>query len=581
MRSPAGSVGQWDLLVAAKHGGDLQGQTIVSCTSASGNRTFDNGKFQTVQPLIEEKSAETPTSSHHLAVTIGRNTVFGIVSRFAQVATRLVTIPIVIAHLGLGGYGIWSIIMTTAAYMRFGSVGVKSAFQKYVAEATGNKDYQAANRLLSTGCALMLVLSVVGLIPIVLFSREIAKAGGVPQEFLHSTAGSISVLALIMVMSNVGAVFEAIVMGGHRIDLARKFTTFYTVAEAVAIVIVLHFGYGLFAMALIMAASEIGFVGSCYLASKRVVPEIRLRVEYLTKSALPELFRFAGSYQLVNVLEVLYGSIMPFAILRAFGADAAGGYALVTRLVTSALMIHDAFLLPILSGGTMVYASGSTERMRALLLKSFKITLGLTLFPLAFISIFGTTIVFAWTGQESASFGTALGLVSLAGLFHGFSLLQLVLYRVSGKAVMDNIRQVLRIVILASIAVFARKLGFNGVLAGLAIAELVGVLFMLFALTRTFHSFQAKTLLPDAMKLTAATALVLAAGVVAARIPLPAMSSARLLSMMKLGEASLACLLMAWPALLITKSVTGLEWKAFLGVFLPRTALDRRAIGGV
>jgi len=83
------------------------------------------------------------------------------------------------------------------------------------------------------------------------------------------------------------------------------------------------------------------------------------------------------------------------------------------------------------------------------------------------------------------------------------------------------------------------------------------------------------------MKLTAATALVLAAGVVAARIPLPAMSSARLLSMMKLGEASLACLLMAWPALLITKSVTGLEWKAFLGVFLPRTALDRRAIGGV
>ena len=68
------------------------------------------------------------------------------------------TIPIVIAHLGLGGYGIWSIIMTTAAYMRFGSVGIKSAFQKYVAEATGNGDFETANKLLSTGCAAMLVL---------------------------------------------------------------------------------------------------------------------------------------------------------------------------------------------------------------------------------------------------------------------------------------------------------------------------------------------------------------------------------------------------------------------------------------
>jgi len=535
-----------------------------------------------VQTLIEEKSPQAPASNHHLAVTIGRNTVFGIISRFAQVATRLVTIPIVIAHLGLGGYGIWSIIMTTAAYMRFGSVGVKSAFQKYVAEATGNNDYEAANRLLSTGCFLMLVLSVAGLVPVVFFSTAIAKAGGVPQEFLHSTAESISVLALIMVMSNVGAVFEAIVMGGHRIDLARKFTTSYTVAEAVAIVIVLHFGYGLFAMALVMAASEVGFVGSCYLASKRVVPEVRLGVEYLTKSALPELFRFAGSYQLVNVLEVLYASIMPFAILRAFGADAAGGYALVTRLVTSALMIQDAFLLPILSGGTMVYASGSTERMRALLRKSFKITLGLTLFPLAFISIFGTAIVFVWTGEQSASFATALGLVSLAGLFHGFSLLQLVLYRVSGRAVMDNIRQVLRIAILASIAVFAGKLGFNGVLAGLAIAELAGVLFMLFALTRTFHSFKVKTLLPDAVRLTAATALILTAGVVAARIPIALASNARLIAALRLGEASLACLVMAWPALLLTKSVTGLEWKAFLGVFLPRHAdVDQPAIGGV
>ena len=87
----------------------------------------------------------------NLAASIGRNTLFGVVARATQVATRLVTVPIVIFHLGLGGYGIWSIIMTTAAYMRFGSIGVKSAFQKYVAEATGNGDFETTNKLLSTG----------------------------------------------------------------------------------------------------------------------------------------------------------------------------------------------------------------------------------------------------------------------------------------------------------------------------------------------------------------------------------------------------------------------------------------------
>src|ERR1035438_8551336 len=138
--------------------------------------------------MKSRSSSSSPASARSLAHTIGRNTVFGVIARFAQVATRLVTIPIVIAHLGLGGYGIWAIIMTTAAYMRFGSVGIKSAFQKYVAEATGNGDFETANKLLSTGCAIMLLVSLAGLTPIAFFSRELATLAGVPPEFLSSSA---------------------------------------------------------------------------------------------------------------------------------------------------------------------------------------------------------------------------------------------------------------------------------------------------------------------------------------------------------------------------------------------------------
>lgn len=513
--------------------------------------------------------SKTPDSKH-LAATIGRNTIFGVVAKVVQVATRLITVPIVIAHLGLGGYGIWAIIMTTAAYMRFGSIGIKSAFQKYVAEATGNGDFGTTNKLLSTGCAAMLVLSVAGLIPVALFSRSLAKASGVPPEFLHSAAGAISVLAAIMVLSNVGAVYEAIIMGGHRIDLARNFSTFFTVAEAVAIVALLHFGYGLFAMASVMAASEVGFVLSCYVASKRILPEIRVNRRFVTKSVGRELIRFAGSYQLVNIFEVLYMAIVPVTVLRQFGADAAGIYAVTGRLVGAALMLPDAFLLPILSGGAMVYASGSVEQMRVLISKSFKVTLGLTLFPLAFLSVFGTTMVYAWTGETNSSFRVGLWLVSAAGLFQAFSILGLVLYRVSGRALLDNIRQVLRIVTLLSIAMFARKLGFYGVLAGLGVAELSGMLFMVFAITKTFHGFRAKSLLPDTLKLTGATTVVLAAGLIAHALPLPYVSNARLLAVLELAKVSFACLLAAWPALWLTRSVTGTEGKAILGAFRPR-----------
>src|SRR5579859_5837938 len=148
-------------------------------------------------PAPTSPPAPVRASDRDMAATIGKNTIFGIVASGVQIITRLVSVPVVIHYMGLGGYGIWSIIMVTAAYMRFGTAGIKSAFQKYVAEATGSGDFDKANKLVSTGSFSMLLLSLVGLVPVAMFSTHLAKASGVPPEFLKSAAWSITVLAAI------------------------------------------------------------------------------------------------------------------------------------------------------------------------------------------------------------------------------------------------------------------------------------------------------------------------------------------------------------------------------------------------
>lgn len=514
--------------------------------------------------------AQSLATQGGLAASIGRNTLFGFLSNCAQVGTRLITVPIVIHYLGLGGYGIWNVIVAAATYMRFGSVGVKTAFQKYVAEATGDGNYERANRLLSTGCALMLVLSLLILIPVSLLSRSIAIWAGVPADFLVSAAGSISLLAWIMLIANVGAVYEAIVLGGHRIDLARKYGTVLTVAEAVAIVICLHFGFGLFTMAAIMSASELLYIACCYFVSHRVLPQVKIGIKWLDLNTLRELFRFAGSYQLLNFLEVFYGSIIPFAILRMFGADILGMFGIVTRVATSAGMLKDAFLTPILSGGAMVFASGSAARMQALITKSFKVTVALSLLPLGFIAAFGPTMAYAWTGELATGFRTCFWLVCLALLFRSISMLSFVLYRTSGKALLDNILQVLRSAALLCIVLLSRRLGFLGLLAGTAVTEFLGMCFMLVALGRTFDLFRAKVLIPDTARIIVASGVILGTGALVSYIPIPLDVSARVLSILKLGQICCGCLLVAWPALAYTGSMTPAESKTLFGAFIPR-----------
>ncbi|HEX4487714.1 MAG TPA: hypothetical protein VH088_15680 [Terriglobales bacterium] len=511
-----------------------------------------------------------PLSRRGVAASIGRNTIFGIGSNIAQIGTRLFTVPIVISHLGLDGYGIWAIIMTTAGYMRFGSVGIKSAFQKYVAEATGSGDYEKANRLLSTGSSLMLVLSVAGLVPTAIFSRALATAAGVPQSFLPSVAGAITLLAFIMMLSNAGAGYEAIVMGGHRIDLTRRFNMIFTVLEAIAIVIFLHFGYGLFAMAAIMAASEVGYVTCCYIAAHRVLPMVRIHVRFFTPSVIRELISYAGSYQLVNVLEVIYAAILPITVLKFFGGDAAGIYAIATRLSTAALLPQESVLLPLLSGGSMIYGSGSVENMRLLLAKAFKAVIALSLLPLAFIACFNRSIVFAWTGQADSTLNVAMWLICIAGLFKAVAVLELVLYRISGKAFVDNVRQVLRIAILLGLSAFGSRLGFQGILSGLVALELFGMVLMFFAIQHTFRGFSLRLITPDLWKIVVSTLLMVAAGWLASHIPVPLIGSDRLISIARIAMISVAYAIAALPALYVTKAISTSELGAIKDSFLKR-----------
>jgi O-antigen/teichoic acid export membrane protein len=217
-----------------------------------------------------------------------------------------------------------------------------------------------------------------------------------------------------------------------------------------------------------------------------------------------------------------------------------------------------------------VFASKSVAEMQRLIAKATKVTLAVTLFPISFIAVFGTLILYAWTGTTNPAYELALCLVSLYAFFGSLSLLGLVLYRVSGHALLDNIRQVLRIVSVLAVGLFARHLGFAGVLAGLAGAELIGMIFMGYAVATTFEGFSVKSVARDFMKLAAATAIILAVGTLASRIPLPQMASARLQVSLRLGLACLGCLVATWPAVYLTGSVTAGEKRMLMEILLPR-----------
>jgi hypothetical protein len=96
---------------------------------------------------------------------------------------------------------------------------------------------------------------------------------------------------------------------------------------------------------------------------------------------------------------------------------------------------------------------------------------------------------------------------------------------------------------------------------------------MLYALSKTFERFHVFSLLGDMVRFLAAAALILGGAYLVSYLPIPGPQVGRLSVALRLAEIALACLLIAWPALRMTGSITSSEGDALLGtVFRKRRA---------
>ena len=120
------------------------------------------------------------------------------------------------------------------------------------------------------------------------------------------------------------------------------------------------------------------------------------------------------------------------------------------------------------------------------------------------------------------------------------------------------------------VAVLGKRIGFEGVLVGMVVAELMGVILMFFAMSTTFEVFNGKAFALDALRISLASALIVGVGAIFSLVPIPWSVSGRWAAAIKLGEMTLGCMVAAWPALMLTKSVSNAERGAMLDMVLRR-----------
>ena len=242
--------------------------------------------------------------------------------------------PYIIRRIGDTQFGLWSLTLSLVEYYWLIDLGLRSATVKYSAQYRVAGQDDKLNELLSTGLLYSLAAAAV------LFVLSVACAPWM-GHLLHIAQPVFAQLVRIVGASwAVGLVFNrysACLEGFQRFDLSSRIWIASIAVRSVAILLLLHFGYGVVAMAFALMGSQFLFYMLSYLELRAIFPAHDAK---LRKASVRMLKQMAG-YGFHSFTAVVSGRLLsqsiPFLLAYFLPVRYVAYYVVPQRLLDYAL----------------------------------------------------------------------------------------------------------------------------------------------------------------------------------------------------------------------------------------------------
>lgn len=241
-------------------------------------------------------------------------------------AVNFVLTPFVIRSLGNTSYGVWVLLVALVGYLGYLDLGVRGAVTRFVARHHGAADHASASRVASTALTTFALAGALAILLSGVLAVTVGHAARVPIELRGEARIVLLLGGLNIAGSLLCGVFGGIVIGMQRFDYANGVEIGAQALRALLIVAALKAGYGLVALATI----QLGIAGlrgvTDFLVSRRLYPELKLRLGEWDRATLKVIFGFGVAATLLQVLggmalygdSLVIGAFLPLGLITFF-----------------------------------------------------------------------------------------------------------------------------------------------------------------------------------------------------------------------------------------------------------------------
>lgn len=307
--------------------------------------------------------------------------------------------PYLISMIGKDQYGIWTLAFSIIAYMGLADLGMKQAIVRYISKYYAVEDWPQLNQVFSSAVRVYALIGLAIAAATVLIVFVFIDYFQIPEEYLKIARISFLVLGINQAIGYALLPFTA--LGAyHRFDITTMFNVGAKIAQTVGIVLLLELGYGLVAMAFMVAAMTL--LAKLFINYIRIrkYPENRFSFAAIDKEKTKMLLGYGWFSFLIVATWIVIFQTDNIVIGAFISMEAVTVYSIAGAIVTQLRSAINIISVPLVPAVSHFEAGKDFDRIMTIYNKSSRYLYYVSACLALAIIFFGGPFILLWVGPD-------------------------------------------------------------------------------------------------------------------------------------------------------------------------------------
>jgi O-antigen/teichoic acid export membrane protein len=370
-------------------------------------------------PIRKNLSGLISGKKDSLSAKIIRNVVASGLRSVLVAPVPFIMTPIILHKIGTGGYGTWAVFLAISGLTSLADLGMVGTLGKHVAEYYARKDFEALNRLLSTGLVIFVLLALV-------LSVSLWLGSSLVPAFLFRGSplqGAELVVLLRFYLIVIGAniltlLFASVASGLQRLDLVNWISAANIYCAAAVSLILLFRGWGLRGLVCGQICAALLSLAAYVVTLRKLLPKAGFSAWNVDLDEARKMFSFSLRLYVTQAAVVIQNQVEKFLLALFAGVAGAGWYDIASDAALKIRALIALVLGPVLPAASELDALQDEKRLEDLYFRAQKYLAFFGMPIVCYVAAVSKRFVELWVGPKLAFLGFPLAVLVAVNFYN-------------------------------------------------------------------------------------------------------------------------------------------------------------------